>query len=174
MTSGTARGAQNPGADENLCRITCSSDCGNHLAGIAAAGAGIASSQLGPAETQDLHRGKAALFASPSSVARVGGDMVGEVALDPAVDAIDGDPNTALMIVRTAPRKNCSTEVARELQDGAVERPAAGGLGTLVAGGSYRRHGHMDTLPVFPDRKGRRQMGGGRLDHQADFLYGQQ
>jgi hypothetical protein len=91
-------------------------------------------SQLGPAESKDLLHGKAALSASPSSVARVGGDMVGEVAIEPAVDAIGGDQNTALRIVRITPRKNCSTEVARGMQDGVVERLAGNGLGARSRG----------------------------------------
>jgi hypothetical protein len=32
-----------------------------------------------------------------------------KVVLEPAVDAIDDDPNTALRIVSVAPRKPCST-----------------------------------------------------------------
>ncbi len=100
--------------------------------------------------------------------------MVGEVALEPAVDTIGGNQNAALKIVRIAPIKNCSTEAARGIEDGAVERPADGGLGGLVARGFHRRQGHMDALPVFPGRKGRHQLGSGWLADQADFLYGQQ
>jgi hypothetical protein len=142
--------------------------------------AALAASQSGPAEPRDLPYGMAAISASPSSVARVGGHMVDEIALEPAVDTIGGNQDTGLKIVRIAPRRNCGTELARgiqDVQDGAVERPAVGGLGGLgglVAQGFHRRQAQMDVLPVCSRRKDRDQPGSGRLADQADFLYGQQ
>jgi hypothetical protein len=44
--------------------------------------------------------------------------MTGEDVLEPASDAIEGDPNTALAIVSIAPRKRCSTDAMRGIQDG--------------------------------------------------------
>jgi hypothetical protein len=93
---------------------------------VPAAVAGLAASQLGPAETKDLRHGKAALSASPSSVVRVGGDMVGEVAIEPAVDAIGGDQNAVLRIVRiTRPSIKSTKQRGRSNLDGTDRHAAA-------------------------------------------------
>jgi hypothetical protein len=105
----------------------------------------------------------AAFSASPSSMARAGSSMVRKVVLEPAVDAIDGDPNTALRILSVAARIPRSCGVVRDIQDSEAERLVRGALSGLLARGFHRRQGRMDGLPAFRGRTGRGERGSGRI-----------